>query len=162
MRTLINSFVFVILLILAANVCAQETEYSDHTSGGAQYYVYAGKDWELQINVYIWGHVLKPGMYSVPRTTDLIGVISLAGGPGQYANLKNVKVVRSNPEAEILKVNVLDYMQTANAGPVPVLHPGDTVVVPGSKAHALSRVVSFVSQLAIVANVYYLFFIHGN
>jgi hypothetical protein len=162
MRTLMNLIVLAFLLALSATAIAQEGGYPEATSGGAQYYVYAGKDWELQISVYIWGHVLKPGMYSVPRSTDLIGVISLAGGPGQYANLKDVKVIRSNPGPEILKVDVLHYMQTANAAEVPVLHPGDTVVVPGSKTHALSRVVSFISQLAIVANVYYLFFIHGQ
>jgi hypothetical protein len=162
MRTIVGLTVFMLILGLCATAIAQENGYPDEAPGGAQYYVYAGKDWELQISVYVWGHVIKPGMYSVPRTTDLIGVISLAGGPGQYANLRHVKVIRSNPGAEILTINVLDYMRTADAGPIPVLHPGDVVVVPGSKAHTLSRVVSFISQLAIVANVYYLFFVRGN
>jgi hypothetical protein len=162
MRLTIGAIALVLLFISAATVNADQPGDPDRTSGGAQYYVYPGKDWELQISVYVWGHVQKPGMYSVPRTTDLVGVISLAGGPGQHANLKNVKLVRSNPGPEIMKVNVLEYMQTANARSVPVLHPGDTVIVPGSKAHALSAVVSFISQLAIVANVYYLFFVRGQ
>jgi hypothetical protein len=162
MRNVIKATVFVLLLAAAVAAFGQEPGASDRASGGTQYYVFADKDWELQINVYVWGQVLKPGMYSVPRTTDLIGVISLAGGPGEHADLKKVRVIRNNPGAEVLTVNVLEYMQTANAASVPVLHPGDTVIVAGGKSLTVSKVISFLSQLAILANVYYLFFVHGK
>ena len=162
MRALINATTFVLLLTCSFAAFAEEPGVSDRGSGGAQYYVYADRDWELQINVYVWGQVLKPGMYSVPRTTDLIGVISLAGGPGEHANLKKVRVIRNNPGAEVLTVNVLEYMRTADTSSVPVLHPGDTVIVPEGRSLTVSKVISCVSQLAIIANVYYVFFVQGK
>ncbi|MFH1221349.1 MAG: SLBB domain-containing protein [Candidatus Eisenbacteria bacterium] len=162
MRALIKAIIVVLLLANSVPAFGEEPGASDRGSGGAQYYVYADKDWELQINVYVWGQVLKPGMYSVPRTTDLIGVLSLAGGPAEHADLKKVRVVRSNPGAEVLTVNVIEYMQTANAASVPVLHPGDTVIVKGHRSHTLTGVVGFLAQLAVVANVYYVFFVHDK
>jgi protein involved in polysaccharide export with SLBB domain len=37
----------------------------------------------MQVN--IWGFVKNPGRYEVPSSTDLIQLISFAGGPVQYA-----------------------------------------------------------------------------
>lgn len=127
--------------------------------GGPQYYVHFGKGRELQIDVQIWGHVKVPGMYSVPQTTDIIALISLAGGPVENADLTNIKVVRSNPEPQIIKVNLRKYMGTGNLDLVPVLKPGDTVVIPANISYRFSKLVDFVTKVAIVANVYYLFFV---
>ncbi|MBM4162658.1 MAG: hypothetical protein FJ217_16365 [Ignavibacteria bacterium] len=44
--------------------------------------------------VNIWGFVQKPGRYEVPSSTDLIQLISYAGGPVQYAKLDEVKLTR--------------------------------------------------------------------
>lgn len=133
--------------------------HSQQNFQGAQYYVFLGSDKELQMNVQIWGQVLKPGMYSVPQTTDLVGLISFAGGPTEYANLNNIRIVRTNPKPRVIRVNLKAYMNTGNSKLQPVLKPGDTVVIPGSLFYGFSRFVRVVSQLAIVANVYYLFFV---
>ena len=148
------------LVVICQTASAQEPIDPGTTPGGAQYYVYLGKNWELQINVYVWGRVAQPGMYSVPKTTDLVAVISLAGGPGEHANLKKVKVIRSNPDPEVMTVNVKDYLHTGRPSSIPVLHPGDTVIVPGNKSHTFANVVNVFSQIAIIGNVYYLFFMH--
>jgi hypothetical protein len=133
--------------------------YAQQSSQGAQYYVFLGSDKELQMNVQVWGQVLKPGMYSVPQTTDLVALISYAGGPTQYANLNGIRIVRSSPKPRVLNVSLRNYMNTGNLKFQPVMKPGDTVVVPGSLFYGISRLVRVVSQLAIVANVYYLFFV---
>jgi len=133
--------------------------YGQQSSQGAQYYVFLGSDRELQMNVQIWGQVLKPGMYSVPQTTDLVALISLAGGPTEYANVNNIRIVRANPSPRVLKVNLKSYMGTGDSRLQPVLKPGDTVIIPGSLFYGFSRIVRVVSQMAIVANVYYLFFV---
>lgn len=148
--------VILCLLLLIFPVSALHGQQS---SQGAQYYVFLGSDRELQMNVQIWGQVLKPGMYSVPQTTDLVALISLAGGPTEYANLNSIRIVRANPKARVLKVNLKSYMNTGDSKLQPVLKPGDTVVIPGSLFYGFSRIVRVVSQLAIVANVYYLFFV---
>ncbi len=127
--------------------------------GVAGYYVYLGEERELQINVQIWGHVLKPGMYLVPNTTDLVGLISFAGGPTENADLGKVKVIRRrSSEVDAFTVDLKKFTRGENPQEIPQLEPGDTVLVPATFFHSLRRAVSFLAQAAIIAGVYYQIF----
>ena len=70
-----------------------ETFDTNLKNRGALYYL--GEQDELLIKVNIWGFVQKPGQYMVPSGTDLISLISFAGGPREQAKLKNIKVIRN-------------------------------------------------------------------
>lgn len=73
---------------------AQDDEQSSASKNrGAIYYL--GEQDELLMRVNIWGFVLRPGQYMVPKDTDLISLISFAGGPREEAKIKKVKVIRS-------------------------------------------------------------------
>jgi len=63
---------------------------------GAQYFL--GQQDELLIKVNIWGFVRKPGQYLVPKDTDLISLISFAGGPLEQAKIKKVKIIRATEQ----------------------------------------------------------------
>jgi polysaccharide export outer membrane protein len=119
-----------------------------------QYYLSLGDEDELMIKIFIWGQVGLPGVYEVPDGTDLVAALSLAGGPTDHAKLSEVRIIRSDgANSEVLKVNVKKYMESGDVDLIPVLKPGDTVVVSGTVFRMFSRFASFVSQLAIVANV---------
>jgi hypothetical protein len=126
---------------------------------GSQYYL--GQSNELLIRVNIWGRVSRPGQYFVPATTDLITLISLAGGPESRSRLSDVRVVRDSGEAgaEVILVNVRKFLKTGDKKLIPDLKPEDTIVVHGSAWQLVADVVQVVSQLAIVANLYYFFFV---
>jgi len=127
--------------------------------GVAGYYVYLGEDRELQINVQIWGHVLRPGMYLVPNTTDLVALISFAGGPGDDADLGKVKIIRRHSsEGEVFTVDLKRFQRGEKQEEIPQLQAGDTVIVPGTFFRSVSRVVTFLAQTAIIAGVYYQIF----
>jgi hypothetical protein len=64
---------------------------------GAQYFL--GAEGELLMRINIWGFVRKPGQYMVPTNTDLISLISFAGGPVEQAKVKAIKIVRVNEAA---------------------------------------------------------------
>lgn len=123
---------------------------------GAQYYI--GDENQLMIRVNIWGRVQKPGQYFVPSDTDLITMISVAGGPADKSRIDNVKVVRINASGveEVIEVNIKKYLKTGDRELIPDLQPEDTILVSGSMWYIFTSVVQVVSQLAIVANVYYL------
>jgi hypothetical protein len=103
--------------------------------GGPQYYVYLGANRELQIDVQVWGKIAKPGLYSVPKTTDIIGLISFAGGPADGADLKKVKIIRNNPTAQIIKVDLKKYLNNGDISKLPLLKPGDMIVIPESPSY---------------------------
>jgi hypothetical protein len=129
---------------------------------GNQYYL--GQANELLMRVNVWGRVERPGQYFVPATTDLITLISAAGGPKTASRLTDIAVVRPSEEGEnqVILVNVKKYLKTGDKRLIPNLKPEDTVVVNGSVWQLFSDVVDIVSKLAIVANVYYFFFIAGK
>ena len=72
---------FVNCLIFVHNSFAQEEKSYPR---GAQYFL--GTDDQLLIKVNVWGFVAKPGQYLVPSGTDLISLISFAGGPMKARN----------------------------------------------------------------------------
>ncbi|MGH7600898.1 MAG: SLBB domain-containing protein, partial [bacterium] len=86
-------------LFFPALVSAQdEGEQPDlGRSRAAQYYL--GEQDELLIKVNIWGLVRRPGQYMVPKDTDLISLISFAGGPVEQARMKKIKIIRSSRPA---------------------------------------------------------------
>ena len=57
----------------------------------------------------------------------------------------------SPTDSEVISVNVKKYMNTGDINLIPVLKPGDTVVISGTVFRMFSRFATFVSQIAIVA-----------
>jgi len=115
----------------------------------------------LKIEVYIWGQVKRPGLYIVPDNTNVLSLISLAGGPDENAKLNRVRLVRSNPETKqqhVINVDVARYLETGDMNEIPGLLPGDTVVVSGTVFKAFSKSVTFISGIATIAAAYFLIF----
>jgi len=130
-------------------------------AGGEANQYYLGQANELLMRVNVWGRVLKPGQYFVPATTDLITLISAAGGPEARSRLTDVKVVRGGTGAssEVIEVNLKKYLKTGDKRLIPSLKPEDTVIVNGSAWQLATEIISVSSGLALLANVYFLFFI---
>lgn len=116
-----------------------------------------GDELKIKIKVYIWGQVRDPGEYLVEDGTDLIGLISVAGGPTDYAKLKNVKIIRNKDDKkEIITVDVKQYMESYDKTEIPVLKPGDVVMIKKSIRADWNLVIQIISQVAIIINVIYL------
>jgi hypothetical protein len=149
----------VILPLLSVAAAAAMVEYEPVAQDVAQYHVQLDEDDQLKISVHVWGKVSAPGLYIVPRTTDLISLISYAGGPAPDADLSNVRIVRRRAEAsEVIKVDVARFMASGNKDLIPLLEPGDTVEIGPNRIHGLSRFVQFIAQTAVIVSTYYLIF----
>lgn len=99
-------------------------------SASAASYYYIAKPGELTMLVNIWGYVQKPGRYEVPGTTDIIQLISYAGGPAEYADLEMVQIIRAvRVDNRITKRRyVLDLEKLERIPDDDLrLYPGDTV-----------------------------------
>jgi len=131
------------------------SESSDTNEFSSEYQI--GENDEIFINVNIWGEVRKTGMYKVPSTTDLLKLISLTGGPLKNADIGAIKIVRLNLEEgdeSIIYVDLEEYLQTANYDLIPILRPGDTIVVPGNFLSYFGDFVDLVAKVALIVNVY--------
>jgi NADH:ubiquinone oxidoreductase subunit F (NADH-binding) len=110
---------------------------------------------EVMIEVQIWGQVNKPGRYRVPVATDVVGLISYAGGPTEDAALARVKLIRGNyGQGSAIGVNISKYEKKADKSAIPMLEQGDVVVIPTTLYHKLMRATSFLSQAAVVITAY--------
>ena len=158
--------IFLLILFAATTAVSAQPQTAvispnTNMSRAAQYYI--GDSSELLMRVNIWGRVQKPGQYFVPSTTDLITLISAAGGPADKSRLDNIKIVRSSEGgSQIIEVDVKQYLKTGDLREIPTLKPEDTVIVSGSMWYLVSQAVSLVAQFAIVANVYYWLVIKGT
>ncbi len=110
---------------------------------------------EILIDVQIWGQVGKPGMYRVPVATDVVGLISYAGGPTEYAALSRIKLVRGGaPQGKTLKMDLGKYTGNGNRAQVPMLEAGDVVIIPTTHIHSLSLFTGFISQVVVIVSAY--------
>ena len=110
---------------------------------------------EVLIEVQVWGQVNKPGRYRVPVTTDVVGLLSYAGGPTEDAALSRVKLVRGTfGPGQTQMVNVSKYTGRADKSLVPMLEQGDVIIVPTTLYHKIMRATIFLSQAAVVVTAY--------
>ena len=139
-----------------------------------------GSEEKLEMIVHIMGEVRKPGEYRVEDNTNLVELISKAGGPTQYSNLGGVRITRiglmisasnggngksdrsARPDYQvgkrILKINVNDYLNNENYRDlVPTLQPGDVVFVPRNTWFRWRNVVSVARDLSVIASVYFIY-----
>jgi hypothetical protein len=98
MKTIfVIGFLLIIYSIFEISVIAQPAYYKVTDIPG-----------ELTKEVNLWGHVNRPGRYEVSLPTNLIQLITYAGGPRQYADLDEIYIYRIKQDGtqEILEVNL--------------------------------------------------------
>ena len=79
--------------------------------------------------VYVSGQVKTPGVFKLRAETNLLQIISMAGGFTEWANPKKILIVRKEGGGE--KRITANHKRMANGKePILVLQPGDTVIVP--------------------------------
>lgn len=81
--------------------------------------------------VFVTGRVTTPGTYDLKQSTTVLQAIALAGGLTEYADAKNITVLRTrNGKTEVLKFNYRDVAKGRRLDQNVLLGPGDTIVVP--------------------------------
>ena len=87
-----------------------------------------------QINsrkVFITGQVGKQGPYPLGGPTTVLQLISMAGGVAEYADSKNITILRTeNGRAVTYKFNYKEVSKGRNLKQNIELKPGDTIIVP--------------------------------
>ncbi len=130
-----------------------------------------GENNTVEMIVYIIGQVQKPGSYRVQDKTNLIELISVAGGPTEFSNLGDVTVTHILPDSlvgrtagngfangpRIVKYNINKYLKEENISPPPVLKPGDVVMVPKNKWGRWRNVATIFRDVSVVVTAYLLY-----
>lgn len=115
-------------------------------------YYFISKPGEITMSINLWGYVRNPGRYEVPISTDIVQLLSYAGGPLADADLAAVKisrVVRRDDGIRTVEFTVnlrhLDKLDDKARG----LEPGDTIFV-DSPSFAWRDVFNILTTVAII------------
>lgn len=87
----------------------------------------------LQFSVL--GKVKSPGSFNPGRYVNVLEALSLAGGPGEFAQLSNVVILRKTPNGvQAIRVRLSDILKgqvtDVTSDTLPLVRGGDTVIVP--------------------------------
>ncbi len=81
--------------------------------------------------VFITGMVANPAQYPLVAPTTVVQLIAMAGGLQEYANRKNIRILRTeNGQPRSYRFNYNDVMEGRRLEQNLELQPGDTVIVP--------------------------------
>lgn len=84
----------------------------------------------LSRSVYVVGAVGRPGRYGFQAMPSLVDLISQAGGALPGGDLSQVQIIRREGEARrVLNADVSSALRNGIGTDLPVLRPGDTVVI---------------------------------
>ncbi|HOO13982.1 MAG TPA: SLBB domain-containing protein [Candidatus Marinimicrobia bacterium] len=154
---------FMILTLLSVQLYSQESQTITTRSGrtadrlsASKYILSTGSD-AMLMTVKIWGEVTRPGLYDVPIGTDLIDLISAAGGPTTRANLSKVKLIHGSPDEEenyVTIVNIKKFLETGDLDMIPEIKPSDTIVVPVKITQHFLTSLSWTQQLLSLFSIY--------
>lgn len=122
-------------------------------SASAAYY-YAAKPGELTMLVNVWGGVERPGRYEISSSTNLIQLISYAGGPEPRAKLSRVRIIRlmedENGRFSKQELTVdLEHLEKVGNEDLE-LFPGDTIVIDNSSWPKIRDVISVTVAVATI------------
>ncbi len=131
------AFIFFLAIAVCTNALAQvptQTEISTSKLSEQSrpgYFFYA-KPFEVTMTINLWGEVPQQGVYVVPTSTDIIQLLSYAGGPREKSNLEEVLVYRASGKKDqkartLKKINIREIVE-GKTEPV-LLMPGDMIVV---------------------------------
>lgn len=94
-RTLIIAAMLFVLAFPGQMLAQMDSNIGVSKSGASSAaYYFISKPGEITMSINLWGSVRNPGRYEVPISTDIVQLISYAGGPTPEADLGTVKIAR--------------------------------------------------------------------
>ena len=135
-------------------LCLFLTSLSFGQSRSAANYIVEDVPGELRINVNIWGYINYPGRYEIPISTNLIQLVTLAGGPKTHALMDEIMIYRVTSDGRRILVEVdLEDPENINEAEV-ILRNEDTIVIDYSAIITWNQIFSIIATpLAVAASI---------
>ena len=103
--------------------------------------------------VRLWGAVRQPGLHQIPSGTDLMQLLTLAGGPNADAELNDVTIKRSTKDGyKVIRVALNDFIESPN-GKAMELEPNDIVILPATKPFINSNTLTLISVITSIVGI---------
>ena len=101
----------------------------------------------VMLQIRVQGEVVNPGPYQVQGPIDLQGVISIAGGETNTANLSDIRIIRRDKQGkQTILVNLNESLKDERAAQLPEIESGDIIIVPKLVTASFVRVLGAVRE----------------
>jgi protein involved in polysaccharide export with SLBB domain len=109
---------------------------------------------EITKRINIWGYINEPGRYDVPLSTNIIQLLTYAGGPRDNATLDNIKIYRVNQMGSRILIKLdIENPERNTAGQLDLCDE-DTVQIDYSSVVTWKEIFSIISgPLALLASL---------
>lgn len=105
------------------------------------------------LSVSVFGMVTRPDNYPVVEQTSIFKVLSMAGGPAEEANIRNIRIYRKNNNPHYLTLDLTQYLDSGQINSVPQVNPGDIVYVP-RKNNAIREMSGFLTDVVLLFGIF--------
>lgn len=112
--------------------------------------------------IHIWGEVKNPGVYELPAGTDIVDLISQAGGPTEYADMNKITLTHRTIKPKIEEINLNQYLTKKDTFNLSILEDGDILRIPKNWWYKWRTFATVVAGISTVANIYYLILVTNN
>lgn len=147
-------FLVSISLGLSSNASLAESNFFEvKEPPRAAEFIYRSSAKESLIGVQLLGAVHKPGLYYVPSNTDILKLITLAGGVDD-ANLSEVLVRKTDPtQAGVFELDMNKFMRSSADSRPFKLTQDDLVYIPKKEpwiSNDVSRSITIISLITSI------------
>jgi hypothetical protein len=145
-------FLLIAVMFFNSLAMAQGTYFEVKEPPRAAEYIFRSAPKETLIGVQLLGAVKNPGVYYIPPSTDLLKLLTLAGGEID-ADLTEIVVRKTDPsKTGIYELDMKKLMKTTEAKPFK-LAQDDFIYVPKKESWISSDVTKTVTVVSMIATI---------
>ena len=154
LKKMISLFTSFLMAFATVPVYAQSNFFEIKEPPRAAEYIYRSSQKESLIGVQLLGAVKHPGLYYVPPNTDILKLLTLAGGIDE-ANLSEVIVRKVDPaQAGVYELDMNKFMKSSADSKPFKLTQDDLIYIPKKEpwiSNDVSRTITLVSLITSIA-----------
>lgn len=110
-------------------------------------YLFINISEHLQLRVEVQGQIKTPGSRLVEGPIDLQGILAIAGGPLEQADLSRISILQqSEGKPQELIFNMYDYLKDRENQEIPMINSGDIIFLPTATSNAYVRVLGAINK----------------
>lgn len=103
--------------------------------------------------VSVFGMVSRPDNYPVVDQTSIFKILSMAGGPSEEANIRNVRIYRKDSNPHYTTLDLTQYLDSGRMNAAAQVYPGDVVYVP-RKENAVREMSEFLRDVVLLFGIF--------
>ena len=156
------SFLFFICVLNAQFFSDNSINVKEYQMSSEKYI--SGPDGKVFMNVNFWGTGANSGIVRVQEGIDFASLMSSIGGPGQFSNLKKIRLYRETPDDNGQMVYIIDltsFLKSGDRSNFPKIKPNDTIVIKktltGILIEDISTFQTFIASITFFFQLYTIF-----